>query len=78
MEHDTGDEPTRVKPRDARDIAVQLRAGLAALGIPDCDLRLIIPCYDITDGQHVRLGTWDPASAAILAEHLAPRPDARS
>jgi hypothetical protein len=74
MDQDTGHTPVRVSLAEARDIAIRLRAGLAALGVPDGETRQIIPASDIDGGHYVRMGTWDPASAAILAEHLTRLP----
>lgn len=70
MEHSTADTPTRVSPTAATGAVTRLRAALSSLGIPDVQLRQIIPTADLGDGQLVRLGTWDLDTAHRIAEAL--------
>lgn len=63
-QHDTTGWP------EARIVAARLREELAALGIPDEDVRQILPAADTTGRGMVRLGTVSVDSADRLAAAL--------
>lgn len=57
----------------ARTTAALLREQLAALGIPDEELRQMIPCGDLGGGEKVRLGVLSVKSADLLLAALSGR-----
>lgn len=62
--HDTSTWPK------SRVVAARLREELEALGIPESELRNVVPTADINGREQVRLGTASVDSADRLAAAL--------
>jgi hypothetical protein len=60
---------TSTWPR-ARRAARDLRIALAGLGLDENVIRGIVPRGDLSDGEHVRLGTWPVEAIEKLLARL--------
>ncbi len=68
---------TNTAERDrVHEIVTQLRRRLADIGLPDDQVRQVIPITDMQRRPHVRLGTFTVASAELLLAALTRPPAA--